>query len=262
VSARDVAAVVDEANRIVWEDRPVAVRFVTAEEAAALPLRKEPARAGTLRLIDVEGYDLSACGGTHVARTGGIGIIVVSGWEKFRGGSRVQFLCGVRARRRFDLWRDALADTMKRLSVAPNELAAGVERLQDESRTLQRALRAANEKLAVYEARALVARGTRVGQRLVIAEALPDLDAAGLKAMAAAAAVEPGSAVALFTTSSPALGVVAGHPAAGVDAGVILKALVAQFGGKGGGKADLAQGGGLNASSDALVAAARKLLEA
>ena len=67
----------DEANRIVWEDRPVAVRFVTAEEAAALPLRKEPARAGTLRLIDVEDYDLSACGGTHVARTGGIGIIVV-----------------------------------------------------------------------------------------------------------------------------------------------------------------------------------------
>ena len=72
-----MAAVVDEANRIVWEDRPVAVRFVTAEEAATLPLRKEPARAGTLRLIDVEDYDLSACGGTHVARTGGIGIIVV-----------------------------------------------------------------------------------------------------------------------------------------------------------------------------------------
>ena len=78
----------------------MAMRFVTAEEAAAMPLRKEPARAGTLRLIDVEDYDLSACGGTHVARTGGIGIIVVGGWEKFRGGSRVQFLCGVRVHRR------------------------------------------------------------------------------------------------------------------------------------------------------------------
>jgi alanyl-tRNA synthetase len=261
VSARDVAAVVDDANRIVWEDRPVAVRFVTAEEAAALPLRKEPARAGMLRLIDVEGYDLSACGGTHVARTGGIGIIVVSGWEKFRGGSRVQFLCGVRVQRRFNLWRDALAATMKHLSVAPDELAAGVERLQGESRTLQRALRTANDKLAIHEARALVTRGARAGHRLVIVEALPDLDAAGLKAMAAAAAMEPGSAVALFTASLPALVVVASHPAAGVDAGAAVKALVAQFGGKGGGKPDLAQGGGLSAPSDALVAAARKLLE-
>ena len=261
VSARDVAAVVDEANRIVWEDRPVAVRFVTAEEAATLPLRKEPARGGTLRLIDVEGYDLSACGGTHVARTGGIGIIVVSGWERFRGGSRVQFLCGVRVRRRFDLWREALAATMKHLSVAPDELAAAVERLQGEGKTLQRALRMANDRLAVHDARALVARGTRAGHRLVIAEALPDLDAAGLKAMAAAAAMEPGAAVALFSASSPALVVVAAHPAAGLDAGATLKALVAQFGGKGGGKPDLAQGGGLNASSDALVAAARRLLE-
>ena len=260
VSARDVAAVVDEANRIVWQDRPVSIRFVSAEEAAALPLRKEPARGGMLRLVEVDDFDLSACGGTHVARTGGIGIIVVSGWEKFRGGSRVQFLCGVRVQRRFDLWRDALAATMKHLSVAPEELASGVERLQGEGKVLQRALRVANEKLAVYEARALVARGTRMGHRLVIAEALPDLDAAGLKAMAAAAAAEPGSAVALFTATSPALVVVASHPAAGLDAGATLKALVAQFGGKGGGKADLAQGGGLNASSDALVAAARELL--
>jgi alanyl-tRNA synthetase len=260
VSAGDVAAVVDEANRIVWEDRPVAVRFVTAEEAAALPLRKEPARAGTLRLIEIGDYDLSACGGTHVARTGGIGIIVVSGWEKFRGGSRVQFLCGVRVQRRFDLWRDALAATMTHLSVAPDELAAAIERLQGEGKTLQKTLRTANEKLAVYEARGLVARGTRAGHRLVIAEALPDLDAAALKAMAAAAATEPGAAVALFTATSPALAVVASHTAAGLDAGATLKALVARFGGKGGGKPDLAQGGGLNASSDTLVAAARELL--
>ena len=260
VSARDVAAVVDEANRIVWENRPVSIRFVSAEEAAALPLRKEPARGGMLRLVEVDDCDLSACGGTHVARTGAIGIIVVSGWEKFRGGSRVQFLCGVRARRRFDLWRDALAATNKHLSVAPEELASAVERLQNESKSVQRALRVANEKLAAYEARALVARGTRMGHRLVIAEALPDLDAAGLKAMAAAAAAEPGAAVALFTATSPALVVVASHPAAGLDAGVTLKALVAQFGGKGGGKADLAQGGGLSASPDALVTAARELL--
>jgi len=260
VTASEVGAAVDEANRIIWEDHPVHVRFVTADQAARLPLRKEPARGGTLRLIDIDGFDLSACGGTHVARTGGIGIITVPGWEKFRGGSRVQFLCGVRVRRRYDVWRDAFTATQKFLSVAPEELAPAVERLQSESKSLQRTLRALQEKLAVHEATALVARGTRFGDRLAVVEAVPDLDASGLKAMAAAAAATPGAAVVLFSASSPALAVIACHPNAGVDANATLKALSAKFGGKGGGKPDLAQGGGLSGSSNELISAARRLL--
>ena len=260
VTAGEAAAAVDEANRIVWEDRPVHVRFVSAAEAAALPLRKEPARTGTLRLIEVEDFDLSACGGTHVARTGAVGIIVVPGIERFRGGARVQFLCGVRVRRRFDAWRDAFASTQKYLSVAPDELASAIERIQDENKGLQRALRGAHEKLAVHEAAALVARAERVGERLVVVEAIADLDAVALKAMAAAAATHHGAVVVLFGAASPALVVAASHPAAAVDASATVRALVARFGGKGGGKSDLAQGGGLIGDSAALVAAAREIL--
>lgn len=260
MSARDVAAAVDEANRVVWEDRPVNVRFVTAAEAATLPLRKEPAREGTLRLIEIDDFDLSACGGTHVARTGAIGIVVVPGVERFKGGSRVQFLCGGRVRRRFDAWRDAFASAQKHLSVSPDELAAAIERLQDDNKSLQRALRGAQEKLAVHEAGALVARGQRAGERLVVVEAVPDLDAVGLKAMAAAAVAHAGVAAVLFSASTPSLVVVAAHPASGIDANATLKALVAKFGGKGGGKPELAQGGGLVADPADLVAAARALL--
>ena len=86
----------DEANRAVGENRPVRIRYATAEEAAAMPLRKESIRTGTLRLIEVEGVDLSACGGTHVDRTGSIGTIVVNRWERFKGGQRLEFLCGGR----------------------------------------------------------------------------------------------------------------------------------------------------------------------
>ena len=85
-TAAEIDAAEREANRVVWEDRPVTIRFASAEEAASLPLRKEPKREGTLRLIDVERFDLSACGGTHVARTGAIGIIAVAAWERFKGG--------------------------------------------------------------------------------------------------------------------------------------------------------------------------------
>ena len=244
VSAKQVATAEDEANRIVWEDRPVAIRFATAEEAAKMPLRKESIRTGPLRLIDVENFDLSACGGTHVARTGGIGVIAVGGAEKFRGGARVEFLCGGRALNRFRRWRDSLAATQKFLSVAPEEMAAVVERMQGESKAQQRTLRGFQEKLAIHEAHALLEKAG--GQGMIIA-ALDGWDAQGLKAIAIAAVAEtPNLVVALFTATTPALVVIARGTAATADAGAMLKSLVAQFGGKGGGKPDLAQGGGLN----------------
>jgi alanyl-tRNA synthetase len=97
VSAAEILRVEDEANQVVWQDRPVTIRFAEADEAARLPLRKEIAREGPLRLVEVQDFDLSACGGTHVARTGAIGIIAVAASERFRGGSRIEFLCGSRA---------------------------------------------------------------------------------------------------------------------------------------------------------------------
>ncbi len=258
VSAAEVAKAEGEANRIVWEDRPVTIRFANADEAARMPLRKESIRTGPLRLIDVEDFDLSACGGTHVARTGAIGVIAIGGWEKFRGGSRVEFLCGGRALNRFRLWRDSLAATQKFLSVAPEEMAAAVERMQGDSKAQQRTLRGFQEKLAAHEARALL---EKAGARAVIVEALEGWDAQGLKAIAvAAAAGNPNAVVALFSTTTPALVVIARGQAATADAGAMLRSLVAQFGGKGGGKPDLAQGGGLSGSQAQLTKAIEGLL--
>jgi len=133
--ARDQAPVeieraVDDANGIVSEDRPVSIRFVSQAEAATLSLRKASAREGTLRLVDISGFDLSACGGTHVERTGAIGVIVALSWERLRGGSRVTFACGGRALR---MYRDAVAGGVRALSVLPGELPAAVDRVLVES---------------------------------------------------------------------------------------------------------------------------------
>jgi len=261
VSAAEVTKAEDEANRIVWEDRPVAIRFASAAEAAMMPLRKESIRTGPLRLIDVEDFDLSACGGTHVSRTGGIGVIAIGGWEKCRGGSRVEFLCGGRAVNRFRLWRNSLAATQKFLSVAPEEMAAAVERMQGESKAQQRMLREFQEKLAIHEAQALLAKAVPSGDQLVVVEARDGWDAQGLKAIAVAAAAErPNVVVALFSATTPALVVIARGSAATTDAGALLRGLVARFGGKGGGKPDLAQGGGLSATTSELVAEANRLI--
>ncbi|HUQ89327.1 MAG TPA: DHHA1 domain-containing protein [Vicinamibacterales bacterium] len=255
VSESEIVKAEDDANRIVWEDRPVAIRFASAEEAAAMGMRKESARSGTLRLIDVQEYDLSACGGTHVERTGAIGIVAIGSVEKFKGGSRVEFLCGGRALQRFRTWKGALSAMQKHLSVAPIEMAASIERMQEDAKSAQRNIRGFQEKLATHEARALLAKGATV------IEAIDGWDAQGIKAIAAAiTAADPNAVVVLFTTATPAQVVIARGASSTIDAGAVLKKLAATFGGKGGGKADLAQGGGLNAASSDLLSTARQML--
>ncbi len=249
-----------EANRIVWEDRPVHIRFASADEAAAMPLRKEPKRTGPLRLIDVEGFDLSACGGTHVARTGGVGLIAVSGWERYKGGTRVAFVCGGRALRAFGALRDIQAAAIRLLSVHPCGLPDAIERLQGESKDLKRQIKGQQERLSTFEAAGMRARGRRTGDRTVVVETLDGWDANGLKQLATAIVAEPGHAVALVSASDPRLVVVARSADVNIDAGAVLKQIVAQFGGRGGGKPELAQGGGMSAPGDALINALRSQL--
>jgi alanyl-tRNA synthetase len=257
-----IDAAEDEANRVVWEDRPVAVRFATAEEAASLPLRKEPEREGTLRLIDVADFDLSACGGTHVTRTGEIGAIQVLSWERFRGGIRVEFVCGARATRAFRRLRDVVAGCIRGVSVVPEELPGAIERMQAENKELRKTIRAMQERLAKYEAIALADRAIQVGGRFVVVESLDQVDANILKALALSIAGRPGYDVALFSAQAPFLAVVARSPGGALEAGTVLRRLVERFGGKGGGRADLAQGGGLNGEKAEIIDEARRVLAA
>jgi alanyl-tRNA synthetase len=150
------------------------------------------------------------------------------------------------------VWRGALAEVQKHLSVPAIEMAASIERMQDEAKAVQRTLRGFQEKLASQEAQSLIARST--GKR-IIAEAIEGWDAQGIKSIAVAAtALQPDAVVALFTATTPAQVVVARGVNATVDAGALLRQLAAKFGGKGGGKPDLAQGGGLNAAPADLIA--------
>jgi alanyl-tRNA synthetase len=261
VSPTEVQRAELEANRIVWEDRPVAIRFAGADEAAKLPLRKESARGGVLRIIDVEGFDVSACGGTHVARTGAIGNIAIASTEKFRNGTRVEFLCGGRALSGYGALRDAVAASSRLLSVGASELPAAIERLQAESRDARRLVKDLQSRVAVSEASELAARAERRGSVALVVSALEGWDANGLKTIATEIVSRPGHVAALFGTPAPSPVVIACAPDAGVDASAILKRLVERFGGKGGGRPTLAQGGGLQGAMEELVAFTRAVVE-
>jgi alanyl-tRNA synthetase len=253
LSIEDLRSAEQAANHVVWENRPVTIRFASPEEAAAMSLRKEPTRTGPLRIIDVAGYDRSACGGTHVTSTGQIGVIAITSWERLRGGVRLEFVCGDRALDVFRAKRDTLADCIRFLSVAPAELPDAIQRLQQDNKTLQRTIRGLQERLATHEAARLVAEAECVAETAVVIKGLDGWDQAGLKSLVSLAITNGRVVIALYSTADPRALVIGRTADVALDAGAILKHMTGQFGGKGGGKPDLAQGGGL-AGSDAAMA--------
>jgi alanyl-tRNA synthetase len=260
VSAADVERAVDDANSVVWEDRLVVVRFASADEARAAGLRKESQRQGELRLIDVQGFDLSACGGTHVARTGAIGIIAVTGTEKVKGGLRVSFVCGRRALDQLRLLRDAVSGSLRALSVLPAELPEAIRRLQADSKALRKRAGELQTALAGQEAERLRALATAQEPAGMVAAVMDGWEATGLRAIASNLIARGPMRVVLASSEPPVSIVVAQSVPGGASAADVLARLTARFGGRGGGNAELAQAGGLAAAPQVVIDAAREVL--
>ncbi len=259
VSPAEINVAEAEANRVVWEDRPVHVRFVDRDEAARLPLRKAPTRAGVLRLVEIADFDLSACGGTHVARTGMVGVIAVSAWERFKGGSRIGFVCGRRVLAAHRRLRDLVAAAGRQFGVAPAEIPVRIERLQCEARERDRALVLLQAELAGHRAVAWRAAAETVGPFRVVMRGEPSAGAAALKTMAQAVVSEPGLVTVLVGGGTPTPVVVARSADVALDASRLMRAATAALGGRGGGRPDLAQGG-LAADPTGVVTFMRRML--
>ena len=257
-----IARAEEEANRVVWENRPVSIRFVGPDEAARLPLRKEPVRGGTLRLVEVEDFDLSACGGTHVTRTGTVGIIAVQAWERYKGGTRISFACGGRVLAHFRAYREVVAIAVRQLSIQPAELPDAVARLQGETREMRQQARALTGQLATYEADVLASGARDAGGMRLVCSVVEGRDATALKSLAQAIVARPGHVVVLVGGSRPVVVVAARSADATADAAQVVKTLIGRFGGKGGGRPEGAQGGGLDAEPETVRAAAYELLSA
>lgn len=148
----DARRVEDAANQIVFDNRPVTVRFVSASEADHLGLRRPPRRSGTIRVVEVADCDRSACGGTHVRSTAEIGPLVLRRWERTKGQIRVEFLAGWRALEDYR-WKHALiSEWSGRLTVGDRELGPALDRLANDARERERALAEARSRLLAYEA--------------------------------------------------------------------------------------------------------------
>jgi len=251
------------ANEIVLENRCVDMRFVTREEAAKLGLRKlPPAERDQLRLIDIRDFDLTACGGTHVNRTGQIGGIFLRKAEKVRQGYRVEFVAGQRAvstaRRDFN----TLTETAGLFSAQIYDVPQQARKSLDEIRSLRKQREQSREELAAAQAATLLAETPELHGRKLVVRTFSGRDLDFLKLLAQTLTRQSPAVTALLATESPQPALVfaqsVGQPH---DMGALLKETVVKLGGRGGGTKDLAQGGVPQSAglADALVAAAQTI---
>jgi alanyl-tRNA synthetase len=231
------------ANQVISEDRPIAVRYGTAEEFAGLGVRKEVQRSGILRAIEIEGADLQPCGGTHVKSTAQIGIVQVRRCTKMRQDWRVEFVCGRRAtrvaRRDFQLLRRAADE----LGCAPDDVPAAVQRAIAERDAHFKTLKSLLQRLAETDAAAALSAAKRQANGLrVIARAFDGASQPEYLNYFAAQLAKSEKTIALLGRSECGHLIFAQHPSAGKDMNALLKQVLAQLEGKGGGTRDFARG--------------------
>lgn len=243
--AETIDAAESLANEIVLENRPVTVRFVDEREAASLSLRKTPpGRDGLLRLVEIADFDLCACGGTHVAHTGEVGLIKIAGVERRGSTTRVEFLCGGRALADYRQKQAIVKELCATLTTGATELPPALLRLQEENKELRHEVRRREAALLALEAEKLLAAAEQLGAGRLVAQLFVDRPADELRRLATLIA-EAGSAVALLGLAGERAHLVyARSTDTPWTMNELIKPALASLGGRGGGNAALAQGGG------------------
>src|SRR6266536_1169761 len=254
---------VELANNVIWEDREITIRNVAAQEAARLPLRKDSSRDGDLRLIEIEGFDLTPCGGTHAYRTGEVGMIAVRTWERAKGLTRIDFVAGIRALADYRRANKTARSVAALFSAGRDDATVLTERLLEENKELQRRLRALEEiaaRLQADELRASVSPDA--SDVTVIAQVFENRDAESLKRLALALIANPKTIALLSSRDQDKARLVFARSAdAPGDMNALMRNVCVIIDGRGGGKTDLAEGGGRNVAklSEAIEAAAQSL---
>jgi alanyl-tRNA synthetase len=141
------------ANDIIYRNLKVNFHYVHDSEISKFPLRKKPKFTGELRIVEIDGFDYSACGGTHVNNTGEIGIIKIKKWEKVKGDlTRIEFLCGKRALKEYQIQNKCISDLANKMTISDSELFEKVVKLLEENKRNLKSIEQYKNDLLKYEA--------------------------------------------------------------------------------------------------------------
>ena len=262
----EVEAAESLANQIIWEDRRIRIHMVPVKKAEEMSLRKLPAVDGdTVRLIDIEKFDLTACGGTHVSRTGAVGQIKVVKLEPRRDQLRVEFCCGKRALIDYRRKNRIITRLAAEFTTGYSELEQSVTRLREEVKQAHRQSRQQRVELMQLLGSHLLHDATEKNGYRIVTQAFDDKDADDLKILANRLVEHPGAVALLGISGEKAQLLFARAEKGPGSMNELLKSALQVLGSAaGGGSPKYAQGGGPAADIDrveqALARAERLLL--
>lgn len=255
VSAAELAAVEEAANRIIEQNLPVTHRWVTDRDVPGLRLRRPPKVSGSIRIVQIEEWDQVACGGVHMQRTGGVRLVLTAGTEQIRGNTRISYLIGDRAIREAGNALAALSTTGTTLSVPDNAVPERAEQLVAQLAQANSDVERLREKLAAATAERLLARAEERNERTIVVSELEEADASFLRSVTEHLVQSPTACVLLMHTErepdgSPSR--VLWSMGFGRESGTSfteVRDLLSLIDGKGGGRGEIAQGVGLKPES-------------
>lgn len=227
-----------EVNDQVYLNREVTSYFVSREQAAALPLVKQPKVTDDIRIVEIEGIEYNACGGTHVSATGEIGMIKLLRAEKQKGHLRIYFKCGYRALNEFNAGMEILSSLSTRFNTSKEEVLDRIAKWDHEQKLLQAELNAVKAENDAYLAGKLLAdRQGSLIQHVFADKPLKDMQ------NLAAKLTEEADVIVLFVSNADHKIVLAQGGKSGLACGAFFKQYLADYRGKGGGSDKLAQAG-------------------
>jgi len=243
VPSTDLNKVEEYANGIISENRRV--KSYTVNDPAEVPFRRPPKVSGTIRVIEVDGFDYSACGGTHCPQTGMIGMLKIVRTERVNQKLRIHFVAGQQALAFFQQVQAVAQDAAAALNTGLDGVVDGMTRLQSDLKQIQSELDTLRGIVLGVEAEKLAAGAESVGERRLVTAVFENRPAGEIRTLAVRLRENPGMVAVLASFDGKKLVLVAAcADDTGLNARDLLNQHLAPFGGRGGGDTGLAQGGG------------------
>jgi alanyl-tRNA synthetase len=235
----------DFANGILFENRAVKSYYVTDAEAPSIPFRKPPKVSGRIRVIEVDGFDYTPCGGTHCLNTGMVGLIKILRTERVNQKLRIHFVAGYQALDYFNAYQDVSQQAAALLETGVDGIPAILQRKLDQLKAAQAELESLRAGLLTAEADRLAASAQTVGSLRLVTALFRDRPASDLRQLGMKLRDMPGMVALLAAFDGGKLSLVAACARdSGLNARDLLNEHLDPFNGRGGGDASLAQGGG------------------
>jgi len=247
ITEKDIEKIERFANEVIYTNFLIKTYVVDKNQASKLPLRKQPIVDSNIRIVEIENIDITPCSGTHLGRIGEVGILKIRRWEKYKGNTRIEFVCGNRALKDYT-WKNAIINNISSLLSSKDiNTYNSVEKLYNNYKSLEKDNRNLKEELNTYRVKELINESTYLNGIKIVKKIFTDLDPKDIKYIATQILSKDNIICIFGIMENDKCQILLGRSNnININMKDIFDASINLINGKGGGNPQLVQGGGPN----------------